>query len=279
MAKTRDDKFRLAFDSFVKNTIGIEEYSLENLTKNKIENTHIYSFTIPSQVKIIGYIDRNGLNENNEENVKPIEYQYIPIEENLRDQVMEVFGPHEFTKTYMSYGISRPYVTRLSYVDIDRCHLNEDNGITGKLIVIYYKSHIPYELQEDPKEFEKKYLNLLNRFNKLDGQNTELLDNVDELNDELCISKRQTRNFKKRLFKEENLHIKYEKSLKNKLRDTYATLKDTEDCPVCYDPLDGDTLIIPSCAHYICKSCYERCNMCPICRDEYLENEYLENET
>ena len=273
MAKTRDDKFKLVFDSFIRDTIGVDKYNLENLTKNKTENTHIYSFTIHSQIKIIGYIDRNGLNENNNENLKPIEHQYIPNEETVRDQINEKFGPYEFTKTYISYGTARPYTTRLSYVDIDRCHINDNNGITGKLVVIYYKSHIPYEVQEDDREFEKKYLNLLRRFNKLEDENMELSDNIDDLNEDLHTTKRQVRNLRKRMIKEEELHLRHEKNFKNKLREAYSKEDILEDCPVCYEQLSMDTLIIPNCTHSICNSCQPRCDVCPICRTDYLEDE------
>ena len=38
---TRDTKFRLAFDSFVKDVIGVTQYNLQNLTQNKSESRHI----------------------------------------------------------------------------------------------------------------------------------------------------------------------------------------------------------------------------------------------
>ena len=34
---TRDTKFKLAFDSFIKDVVGVLDYDLENLTKKKSE--------------------------------------------------------------------------------------------------------------------------------------------------------------------------------------------------------------------------------------------------
>ena len=43
-----------------------------------------------------------------------------------------------------------------------------------------------------------------------------------------------------------------------------------EECPVCYCDLHQDNLELPICTHGICKSCFTKCDKCPLCRTSYL---------
>ena len=55
MAKTRDEQFKLSFDSFIKDELKLEgKYILNNLTKNKKEKKHIYDFWVYSQKRLLG---------------------------------------------------------------------------------------------------------------------------------------------------------------------------------------------------------------------------------
>jgi len=251
MAKTRDEKFKLVFDSFVKDTLGFENYVLENRTKNKTESHHIYTFVLYNPYILIEFTDD--------------EYYF-------RQKFTNIFRPHELSTTYISDNNENDfYVHRLSYVDIVEYKMNENNGnIEGKICVKYHKLHIPYKVIEDPTFFEQKYLHLLKSYDHIYTLNDHLTNNIDELKDELDETLNEIRNLNKRFIWRQKKYKLYEKNLQNKLRDFYSQLSDKEDCPVCYEKLETEHLVIPHCAHFICDSCSHRCDTCPICREKYV---------
>jgi len=53
------------------------------------------------------------------------------------------------------------------------------------------------------------------------------------------------------------------------IKSLYANTNKNEDCPVCYESIDVDNLKIPICGHFICITCSDRCDQCPLCRVEY----------
>lgn len=279
MTITRDTKFRLAFDSLVKDVIGVTEYTLENLTKNKSESMHTYSFSIPEQIVVIGFIDRNGITHTGVDAANmsipgdqdEIKNEYIPETETFKTQFAATFDPYkdEVTIPAMRPNLP-PYTYAKSHVSIDRCEVNDQTGdIEGKLYVVYHKKHIPYYVEKDDSVFEKKYSVLLRRFNYANNKLNIALTDIDELQDDLLYNERQLRLSKKVLYRETNNHKLSETNLINKLRDAYHKLDTKEDCPVCYETIENDNLIIPRCAHYICNVCHPRCNACPVCRVSY----------
>ena len=130
MTITRDTKFKLAFDSFVKDVIGVTDYDLENLTKNKSECRHIYSFSIPEQKVVIGFIDRDGIthtgndiaNMNISSDQEQLDVEYIPEKKSFEKQFAATFDPYkdEYTIPAMTPG-HPPYKYTNSYVGIDKC--------------------------------------------------------------------------------------------------------------------------------------------------------------
>ena len=36
------------------------------------------------------------------------------------------------------------------------------------------------------------------------------------------------------------------------------------------EKIETNKLIVPGCCHYICVDCNNRCDKCPICREEYV---------
>ena len=47
-----------------------------------------------------------------------------------------------------------------------------------------------------------------------------------------------------------------------------------QDCPVCYEEIEPEKLIVPLCSHIICDTCVRKCDSCPLCRDTY--DHYIE---
>ena len=52
------------------------------------------------------------------------------------------------------------------------------------------------------------------------------------------------------------------------IREQYKD-REPDDCPVCFDPISCEKLIVPCCGHLICGDCYTRCTACPVCRDNH----------
>jgi len=279
MTITRDTKFKLAFDSFIKDVIGITDYALENLTKNKSESRHIYRFNIPEQTTVIGFIDRDGVthtgsdiaNMNISSDKEEIKNEYIPEKETFEKQFATTFDPYKDEVTIPTILPGQPpYVYAQSYVGIDNCEVNDETGdLEGKIYVVYHKKHIPYYVEPDDGLYEKKYSVLLCRFNNVRTQLNNAYNDIDEIQDDLLYNERQLRKAKRILYRETNNHILSETNLINKLHAAYIKSDTKEECPVCYDTIENDKLIIPRCAHYICDSCHPRCDECPICRMSY----------
>lgn len=279
MTITRDTKFKLAFDNLIKDVIRVTDYNLENLTKNKSESRHIYRFSIPEQTTVIGFIDRNGVthtgsdiaNMNISSDKEEIKTEYIPEKETFEKQFASTFDPYKDEVTIQSLLPGRPpYKYANSYVCIDNCEVNDETGdLEGKICVVYHKKHIPYYVEPDDSVYEKKYSVLLCRFNNVRNQLNNAYNDIDEIQDDLVYNERQLRKAKRILYRETNNHTLSETNLINKLRAAYIKSDIKEECPVCYDTIENEKLIIPRCAHYICDSCHPRCDECPVCRMSY----------
>ncbi|MDC1151821.1 hypothetical protein OAS95_04560 [Pelagibacteraceae bacterium] len=288
MTITRDTKFKLAFDNFIKDVIGITDYDLENLTKNKSESRHIYRFSIPEQTTVIGFIDRNGdthtwndiedthtwndiANMNISSDDEVLKTEYIPEKELIIRQFMETFDPYIDAETLPCTIPGQPhYKHAKSFVRLDNCEVNDESGVLeGKICVVYHKTHIPYYVENDDGIYEKKYSLLLCRFNNVRTKLNNAYNDIDEIQDDLLYNERQLRKAKRVLYRETNNHTLSENNLINKLHAAYIKSDIKEECPVCYDTIENEKLIIPRCAHYICDSCHPRCDECPICRMSY----------
>jgi len=57
-------------------------------------------------------------------------------------------------------------------------------------------------------------------------------------------------------------------SLKTSYRELYLK-NGNEECPVCYCSLKTENIELPVCVHAICKSCFTKCDKCPLCRTGY----------
>ena len=277
MTKTRDDKFKLAFDSFIRDVICVNEYKLTNLTKNKGECRHIYEFSVMRQIKKIGFIDRSGIthigddvaNMEMSSDAEVISEVYIPNKEDFEERFNQVFEPYRDAVTIGITNIDgEPYKHYRSYVSIVSSE-TDDNGITGKLCVVYYKQHIPYNVIKDDDEYRKKYLTLLKRVESVESELSTALHDIDELQDDLLYNERKVRLLKKVYQQEKSMYQLCETNLVNKLRQAYTMLNVKEDCPICYETIDDIKLVIPGCAHYICSECHPKCKDCPICRTRY----------
>ena len=54
--------------------------------------------------------------------------------------------------------------------------------------------------------------------------------------------------------------------VEGEIKELYAQLKKTVECPICYEELNKDTMKFSSCGHKYCKNCLEKISECSICR-------------
>lgn len=286
MAKTRDEQFNLSFDSFIKDELKLEgKYILNNLTKNKKEKKHIYDFWVYSQKRLLGFIDRNGecVEEHNNDNEERLVCDYRPQDDGFVNDFNEFYDKYSKkrilpTVAYNSTSNPLPgsYVFKESYVEIiegtvERW-MNEADGITGKICVVYNKDHTPYNVNEDDKQYQRKYVLLMKRYNNDQAFIERLLADNEELHEDMVYHQKEARKLKKKIIIEQKNNVISESNLINKLRDAYKLLPNKEECPVCYEEITNEKLEIPRCSHYICNECHKRCDACPVCRIAYRED-------
>lgn len=286
MAKTRDEQFNLSFDSFIKDELKLEgKYILNNLTKNKKEKKHIYDFWVYSQKRLLGFIDRNGecVEEHNNDNEERLVCDYRPQDDGFVNDFNEFYDKYSkksILPTVAYNNTSNPlpgsYVFKESYVEIiegtvERW-MNEADGITGKICVVYNKDHTPYNVNEDDKQYQRKYVLLMKRYNNDQAFIERLLADNEELHEDMVYHQKEARKLKKKFIIEQKNNVISESNLINKLRDAYKLLSNKEECPVCYEEITNEKLEIPRCSHYICNECHKRCDACPVCRIAYRED-------
>ena len=258
---TRDELFHRAFAEFLDDfevtthngenrQYSIQTYTLTNTTNNKTQVMHDYQLIIPKEI-VIAYRDitqSQDIGEELWENSEPIYTQHdVPL---LND----------FIKSFNSHFYPyRLYVQNSLMSHIRISHNTANLPISAAPIsiqVIYYKTHTPYPrplTEREEKDNEIKYLtDMVASKNKKIGTLRNILNRE---------RKRAEHNYKR---------------MQHMLRKQYADTDTHIECPVCFDEICPDKLIIPSCCHSICLTCVAKCDTCPLCRDEY--DAYIEND-
>lgn len=267
---TRDQQFNISFNDFIISMRdlyfpNLMEWTLNSITKNKGNSTHVYNFTIPR--KIVNYtidtpfVDENGITKSPE--VVEIE-QELPTIENFKNYFHGYFDSFILTNTNGKV---------LSYTSIFNVRFSNDNESSGDLlstiVTYYYKSYIPYPSKMQTQQQIIQYCNQLEKNNA-----EHLLDLEDKnyiINSLKIKNKKQNRRFNREIFLTELKRQKNIYKMQEKIRNFYSkqSENDFEDCPVCYDKISVEKLKVPGCCHYICKDCHGKCETCPICREKY----------
>ena len=258
---TRDEMFQRAMAEFlqtveVKLTNGeikpfhIRSYTLTNKTENKTKFEHEYELVMPKDV-VIAYRDITSHLESSEvvwEDSEPIYgIQELPSITEFTQSFNEYFNPY---KLYLQH-------TLMSYVRILTPPTSTASANkTVQIKVVYHKTHTPFPRPLTELEEKENEINFLKA--KIDSKTRKIITFRNILNRE---RDRAEHNYKR---------------MQTKFRAMYAAENKYEDCPVCYDTIVPEKLIIPSCFHYICVSCVVKCESCPMCRDDY--DRYIEND-
>ena len=159
-----------------------------------------------------------------------------------------------------------------------RIHIAEMNneGITFKMLVKYFKSDLPFPPEETTMEKRVQQLELQNEMMslKLRDYNAEIDLYVRPMKRRIHLLKLERDNAINginqcsAIFLEQYSQITYQ--YRNMLRECYKDLnRKVDDCPVCYDPIEYENMFITPCKHHLCNDCAGQCkNSCPMCRQE-----------
>jgi len=261
---TRDDFFRNAIESFLSDITVVSNpneetkysiltYELNGITSNKNKCVQEYELTIPSSI-ISAYFDRTARSEDGEDvwlDSEPIYCtQSAPLLHDFINSFHDHFDPYRLS-------IDRTPVSYMSIIDLPRIRDIPLCDNTLRLKVLYHKSHTPFPRPLTPMEEKDREIKFLEtKLRRKTSQNTYLRTAIETNYD------RAEHNYKR---------------MQQKFRAIYTESGNLENCPVCYEEMPADKLIIPNCFHYICEVCVMKCDKCPICRDKY--DEYVEVET
>lgn len=270
--QTREELFSNALASFLGDfevTDGINnrrciitKYDLTGKTVNKSCCIQNYELKIPNKI-VLGYQDIYTVNPETDdiwEDSQPIYgFQDVPTIQ----QFIESFN------TY--FNRFRLYINHRLVSHIYISNILKDTSIDNEILnlkVVYHKTHTPFprpltELEEKNKEIDR-----------LTDLVDEYEDNMDDLTANFSIVQKKLNKLKKENDKNtERNAINYKRTQKV-WREMYIKLNEFQPCPVCYETIEPDALIVPNCTHMICDTCVRKCDKCPLCRDNY--DEFIE---
>ena len=168
----------------------------------------------------------------------------------------------------------RPYEKPNTSMRLHEVDANEEK-VVFKIIVQYFKSHVPFpedemSLEQRIGQLERKNEELIHRlsnYNIHTEAHIEFLINRNRrISDDLLSACYQLEAYKT------TFRQKYDgfmNSYRNIIRKCYAEIGKTFECPVCYDEIANENIFITPCNHVVCNLCASQCkDTCPMCRQE-----------
>ena len=249
--QSRNELFKASFAEFINILEEAHEYNIHDwtcncTTTNKRRIVHKYMFKIPVK-RVLYEIDIPYLENGVWNQPGPVyESQVLPTKELFYSLFIDYYSPFYLELTNN---------TMLSYVEYTQFVIDENNGLTCEIHVIYNKSHIPYPISVMPNSHRE--VRLLSKIQVLNEEIKEHNNTICELNTDINI-----------LIKKKNKQNSIIDKLKAKLKEEYSKRAMFDDCPVCYEKIETNTLNISNCCHYVCNECIGRCTKCPLCREK-----------
>jgi len=268
------------------------QYSLKydlTLLSNTI-NKYFYKIYIPSEF-IIDHVNFKSTEKllNLTENVnvnweKEIIVQKLPDIQIIKDNFHNHFTLYE----KKSKNKEIPH----TYMKIQNISKDDNISISITIEVSYYQHFRPFPNCNDTNTLIKTNEYLFDKVNNLqDILNTihhetdmailHLNSRIKRLRKQVTYSKihsiEKQRYYDKLFEKYKEKYQMQENNYQKIIRQYYQELHKTDSCPVCYEELNGETMFIPNCVHFICSNCASKCkNMCPLCRAELniIENQF-----
>ena len=248
--------------------------------------THTYEVSIPHLITV-GHIDSQKEDPIRVQQYVPSEEQYIAhftkyfdkyklISSNhngeIKSQVQVTLVSQQSDETLITIVVSyykshRPYPTLLYYLREECDRLTADNNAQKTLLnqqnahlIKVYKQFVDTRDQLDKVWDHKNELETVNANQRtmIGHLNTVCFQHTNTIQDIRC----QLINLQTKL---DSVHLR----LGNTIRTMYSEKDKKEDCPVCYESICAESLIVPGCGHLICGECSSKCTDCPICRQSY----------
>lgn len=289
---TRDIQFRQSFKVFMESFVDtycpdLKEWTLVNNTEKKSSSLHSYQLTIPKQI-VLCEIDRRGTrpespvgvraganasdrsdadaSERGADETPSVEVMMTDQELPSVDLFRRVFKSH-----YESYELEeRGRIVSYTSVTV----VDDSAPIMGDLVanieVCYHKSYLPY-----PSDLQSRE-QLMEQCRQMRIANVNLKYDLDHMFYAFQRKSRKLYHMKRTLVRQENAaNEKLSNTIhrmQEKIRELYHRLGEEarEECPVCYDVMHANEIVVPGCCHFICAACNEECSKCPLCREEYI---------
>ena len=256
---TRIDKFKLSFKAFME-IIEIEKW---NFVKDRPGHSgchHDFTLTIPSHYNddIPHYVEDGTMEWHTVSKT-----QNRPSHEEFETKFTEYFEPHGdrvWNRVYLGeHEIDDNDVYKLTV----RLRLSNGSGLP-------FPSSTNDEMRFQRLERENGRLRAcLDGFRNETNSLTNYWQNRVRREHEQRVKLRRLRERDRSQMNEMN--ARHVTRIVNKLKTYYTNQKIKDDCPICFEKIDGDKLYVPACCHYLCEPCANHVklmtNTCPICRD------------
>ena len=258
MPKSRDELCRQAIDNLMSSTYDIQYQIINSQTARK-SFVHYYDIEIPKLIKLYDVDTNHTINGITYGPGPMFIEQDLPTAQEFIEHFNQYFEEYAFYEQPTSSGPP----LRTSF--IETTHLADDGDkLVASVIVKYIKKYYPFQIQTTVADVETKYNELLSQYDKKHSQCLLLINDNKHY-------RRRLKNVSHELYTVRNnmqsVRPKFT-SLQNIIKTLYGKNAMTDDCPVCYESMPVEKLVVPDCGHFICSSCSPLCTRCPICRDE-----------
>lgn len=264
MPKSRDELCKQSIDIFMSNKYDIQ-YNINTLTENKSSSMHLYEIIMPRLVKLYEVDTSHTINGRSYPPGTVFREQDLPTPAEFNAEFNNYFEDYALYRH--EHRIDEIVVLKLAYVEVTQVSIEHDK-LVASVVVQYANQHKPYPIQQvQPINFENRYNNL-KRLYEDQCSNITILENDNyHYKRRLRIAKQELDNIKTAsINKYINVKQKF-LTLQHIIRTLYTKTNQSEECPVCYENILAENLIIPECGHFICSVCSKKCAGCPLCRD------------
>lgn len=264
MSKTRDELCKQSIDIFMTDHYNID-YNINTLTENKSSSVHLYEIIMPRLVKLYDVDTHHTINGRTYAPGTVFHEQDLPTQAAFNADFNNYFEDYALYKQYHKEG--KLVSDKISYVEVTLVSIETDK-LVASVVVKYTNNHRPYPIMElQPINFEYKYNKMKQLYEDLCSKITILENDNYHHKRRLRIVKREFTNMQHEFVKK-HLNIKHKFSaLQQIIRTLYTKTNQPEECPVCYENILAENLIVPECGHFICSMCSNKCSRCPLCRD------------
>ena len=254
----RTAQFRDAITSFMSHifidTGILQTWSMQLLTENTKKNKHDYVMTLPyaypaytlekDVVRADGTVQTPG-------------QVYLPQQRPPVNDFCSAFCDYFERFRYIENG---RVLSSIELVEIVQTDELDDMSIYFQ--VVYYKSYQPYPIKlTREQELEAEIYRMRDHCLSSSIANNNLTQTIYHMSQTMYQYTAEIEAYAEKCSKLENALQK----------NAIAAYKMTEptNCPVCFDEIVAEQLYMPVCSHRICKTCSDKCERCPLCREPY----------